>query len=389
MRPQLDLYVFVDALGWNLVERYHFGADFLPVRHAVRTQLGYSAGAVPTILSGRSPEEHHHFSFFRYAPGQSPFHRLKWLPSWLLPDALFGRHRVRHHLSKWLKKCLGYTGYFQIYRVPFRRLPYLDYTEKRDMFIPGGLETVKNLADVWQEQHRRWHISDWRRSGEYNFAEFERLIGQEAVECGFLYCAELDGFLHLHVGEPDAVAAEFHRYEERLRKLLAVAEQHYERVNFTVFSDHGMTPLRGTLDVRPVFEGYRWGRDYASVTDSTMVRLWWLNDAARPVIRERIEHLGHGHFLSDGEKKAFRIAFSDSYYGDDIYLLDAGWQCAPSDMGGKALPGMHGFSPEDGDSDAAYLSNAEPRIMPGWIGDFFRIMTLPAGKAQADSAVVP
>ena len=46
-------------------------------------------------------------------------------------------------------------------------------------------------------------------------------------------------------------------------------------------------------------------------------------------------------------------------------------------MGGMALPGMHGFSPDDKDSDACFLSNRKPVVEPFWIGDYFRIMTAP------------
>ncbi len=381
MRERLRLFIFIDALGWNLVEKYQF-AEFLTARCKVRTQFGYSAGAVPTILSGRTPREHGHFSFFRYDPEHSPFRKFAWFPSWLLPDWFFGRHRVRHHISKALKKLLGFTGYFQLYRMPFARLGKLDYSEKRDMFVPGGLESVQNLADVWTAQHRAWHISDWRKSSDFNFEEFEKLIARESIECGFLYSAALDGFLHLHVGEPDAVRTEFKKYEEKLVRLLALAQEHYKEVVFAVFSDHGMTPLAGTLDLREVFRPYRWGRDFASVTDSTMVRLWWLSEPVRAVLRPAVAALGHGHYLSDAEKEDFGIDFESDSYGNDIYLLDAGWQFAPSDMGARPLPGMHGFSPCDGDSDACFLSNAAPPVAPVWIGDFFRIMTAPDTQKQ-------
>ena len=94
---KVRLYIFIDALGWELAERYHFCADFLPCRYDVVTQLGYSAGAVPTILTGKTPPEHGHFSFFYYDPHHSPFRFLKYLPSFLLPDIIFSRHRIRHH----------------------------------------------------------------------------------------------------------------------------------------------------------------------------------------------------------------------------------------------------------------------------------------------------
>ena len=214
---KVRLYIFIDALGWELAERYHFCADFLPCRYDVVTQLGYSAGAVPTILTGKTPPEHGHFSFFYYDPHHSPFRFLKYLPSFLLPDIIFSRHRIRHHISKVLKKVLGYTGYFQLYRVPFRHLPYLNYSEKRDMFIPGGMDGVPNLADAWQG--RSYHISDWRKPGMFNFQEAEELLKRGSFECAFIYDAALDGFLHRHIGEPEAVRAELKHYEERMRRL--------------------------------------------------------------------------------------------------------------------------------------------------------------------------
>lgn len=373
MPDRLDLYIFIDALGWELVDRCRFCADLLPFRYRVTTQLGYSAGAVPTILSGKTPVEHGHFSFFYYDPCHSPFKWMRKLPPWLLPDAFFGRHRVRHHLSKLLKRILGYTGYFQLYRVPFRHLGELNYSEKTDMFVPGGLAPVMNIADAWKG--RRSHISNWRNPGEQNFHEMRELIRNGKIDCGFLYCAELDGFLHRHVSEADAVEKELRRYEEKISGLLAVARENYREVNLCVMSDHGMTPLTCTVDIRQALKPYRWGKDYVSFLDSTMARFWWTAPEKRREIMEKISALGHGHWLTDAELEQFNIAFPDRRYGESIYLLDAGAQIVPSDMGKDALPGMHGFSPGDKDSDACFLSTEKPVPPPRWIGDFYKIMT--------------
>jgi hypothetical protein len=43
-------------------------------------------------------------------------------------------------------------------------------------------------------------------------------------------------------------------------------------------------------------------------------------------------------------------------------------------MGLTALPGMHGYSPEDKDSYASYLSNKPASIPPEWVGDNFKLM---------------
>ena len=135
--PRVDLFVFADALGWQQVERRAFLADLLPHRAKCDTLLGYSCTCDPSILTGALPAEHGHFSFFVFDPAKSPFRAARWL-GWL-PELLAGHHRVRNRVSRWWQKRLGYTGYFQLYSVPFRRLPHLDYTEKRDIYRPGGI----------------------------------------------------------------------------------------------------------------------------------------------------------------------------------------------------------------------------------------------------------
>ena len=62
----------------------------------------------------------------------------------------------------------------------------------------------------------------------------------------------------------------------------------------TVFSDHGMTPLRGVADVPAALAktGLAWGEHYASAIDSTMARFWWLEDgAAAPPVYGRAPSL--------------------------------------------------------------------------------------------------
>ena len=46
------------------------------------------------------------------------------------------------------------------------------------------------------------------------------------------------------------------------------------------------------------------------------------------------------------------------------FFLNQGFQIAPSDMGKNALPGMHGYTPKDKDSDAIWVSNFVPQKSP-------------------------
>lgn len=118
-------------------------------------QFGYSSTA---ILTGEKPTTHKHLSFYYYAPDKSPFKTFKYLLLPYFPGAVVDRWRVRHMLSKLVAKLYGYTGYFEMYAMPFDRIHYFDYIEKTDMFVPDGLKPVKNLADKLEERGIPYHI---------------------------------------------------------------------------------------------------------------------------------------------------------------------------------------------------------------------------------------
>lgn len=383
----VKIFLFADALGFELIRRFRFMERELPCRYPVRTQFGYSSTAVPTILSGAPPTRHGHFSFFYRAAGRSPFAFFRYW-HWLLhPSAVFDNHRVRHRLSRLIARHYGYTGYFNLYRVPYARLPYFDYCEKQDIFAPGGLAPVPNLYDMLAAAGVNFHISNWRRSDEENLNEGIELLKRREKEFLFLYTAGLDGMLHFHIGDDATVAARFDAFADRVRELLATARANYDRVDFYLFSDHGMTPLAGSVDLKNRLEGapYRFGRDFLVCYDSTMVRLWVLNPEAGPALQSRLDG-APGHWLSAAEKAAWNIDFADRRYGDEIFLLDPGIQLAPSDMGAKAIPGMHGYAPEDAHSTAALLATAEPPLAPECIADYFRLMELEAAALRKGGA---
>src|ERR671910_477587 len=91
---RLHVFVLVDALGWRWLEGRAFLDDLLPHRQPLRTVLGYSSGAIPTLLTGRPPSEHGHWNLFYYDPAGSPFRwlrRLDFLPAAALDNRVTRR----------------------------------------------------------------------------------------------------------------------------------------------------------------------------------------------------------------------------------------------------------------------------------------------------------
>ena len=370
----IEIFLFIDALGWKIVNDHGFLTDMLPHRKKIEMQFGYSSSAIPTILSGKTPSEHGHLGLFRFAPETSPFKTLSRF-AWLFkPAGFWNRGRVRHHLSKLLKKIYGFTGYFQLYRMPIWKLGFVDYCEKRDLFVANGMEEIANLHDVLSEMQINFHISDWHLSDDENYLAAEKAI-DEGKNFLFVYTASLDGLLHDKVADFPAVAAKLAQIGQRIKSLCFKAENSAETVHFTIFSDHGMTPLAGTADImsKVANSGLEFGRDYGVCFDSTMARFYYLNEKAEPVITALLKEFP-GHILTEDEERKYGIYRSDRAFGDAVFLLDAGIQIVPSDMGDRPLNGMHGFIPEDEHSFASLLSNAE---VPQWVekvADYFNLM---------------
>ena len=371
----IEIFLFIDALGWKIVNDHRFLTELLPERKKINMQFGYSSSAIPTILSGKTPSEHGHLGLFRFAPETSPFKafsRLAWL---FKPESFWNRGRIRHHLSKLLKKVYGFTGYFQLYRMPVWKLKFVDYCEKRDLFVAGGMENIANLHDTLSRKGVDFHISDWHLNDDKNYIAAEKAI-EDGKNFLFVYTASFDGVLHDKISDTAAIKNKLDEIGKQIVHLYRKAEEYAEKVHFTVISDHGMTPLSGTVNIMDAVEknGLVFGKDYGACFDSTMARFYYLNEKAEPVISGLMKKFP-GHFLSKEEESKYGIYRTDRIFGDAIFLLDAGIQIVPSDMGDKPQNGMHGFAPENEHSFAMILSNTPIPEKVENVADYFNFMT--------------
>ena len=372
MKPRIDLFIFADALGWEIAQRRNFSANLLPIRNRCETLLGYSSTCDPTILTGAIPSEHQHFSFFIKATGKSPFAHLRHLG--FLPEIIAGHHRIRNKVSKFIARRQNYTGYFQLYSVPFSKLPHLDYSEKKDIYEPGGITGGQpTIFEHWQKSGKAWARSNWRDNDTTNIAHARSLIEKGDVELLYLFTARLDAVMHQYgVNHPEVDAA-FDHFSQNLQSLADLAARHYRDVRIHLFSDHGMADVHVCSDLLPRWEklGLKYGRDYIAVWDSTMARFWFSNPAARATASTWLAAQPDGEILSDERLAGYGCLFPDRKYGELFYLLPSGSLFVPSFLNQRKVTAMHGYAPEHPDSAAAWLSNSEtlpvtalPHIFP-------------------------
>ncbi len=361
MKAILPLFIFIDACGWEIIKNDPFCKKVAPNRRRLDSVFGYSSACVPSILSGRWPDEHRNWCYFVYDPKHSPFKVLKLL-KWL-PTAITSRRIVRRWLSKLVKVQLKFRGYFDLYNIPFKHISLFDFTEKKSPLRPGGMNRGANISDFLDEKGIAHHVSDPTHSETENFDAMLADVQTGRIDFGFVYAAELDGLLHREGNQSPEISPKLRGYEARTRRLLEAAQEQYEEVRLYVFSDHGMANCDLLLDLKARIEPLplEFGKDYAVVYDSTMARFWFFNDRARFLVAEALRTIPEGRIVPDAELERLHCLFPDRYFGELIFLMREGVLIVPSHMGERPIRAMHGYHPEEKHSYAALLTN-QPQI---------------------------
>ncbi len=355
MTEPLSIYVLVDALGWEVIRNRPFLDDILAERRWLATILGYSSGAIPTLLSGRTPSQHGHWNLFYHAPDTSPFGWTRPLAA--LPTTLVENRVSRRVLKSVARRLSGYTGYFSLYDYPVAHLPLFDLTEKRDIYQPGGLN-CPSLFDALQEAGIPYECYNYHGHTD---AEILALAPERAATTGarvlFLYLSGLDHHLHFHIHDAESVRRTVDWYEAGLRRVFQAASAWRETRMF-IFSDHGMTPIRWTYDLRRDVAtlSLQSPRDYLPAYDSTMARFWVWNDQARERLTALLTEHPCGSLLGEAELRRLGVWFDDGRYYHLLFLMKPGMLLSPSDMGSIRFAGMHGYHPSEPTADAVLLS---------------------------------
>jgi hypothetical protein len=360
---RLVLIILIDALGWEQA-----GAPaFLPALHAprgpVRPVLGYSSANLPTLMTGRLPCEHGHFSMYRRAgpdgvfagikPALSAVSRLR-KPSW----------RVSRGLAWWLRR-RGITGYFSLYEIPLSILAEFDLCQRKDIFAPGAFDGMSGLADLvaGTGAGRIWN---WSVPEDRAFAELEAEVDRGEKKVLFCYTPALDSVMHAVGPQNRAVSDALAGYARRIEGLLERAGRRYREVRAFVFGDHGMAPVHGVRDLRSELEsaGYGVGGPVLYFLDSTMARFWFRAASDRRRVEDLLARHAWGRVLGPGELESLGVFFSDGRHGELIFLLDEGEILVPSFMGSRPVQGMHGYHPDARHSVTVLLSNTVDRPYP-------------------------
>lgn len=351
------LCAFVDAFGPEQLEVLRDELDFLPFHRSLRGTIGYSSGALPTILTGETPAVHGRMCLFSAPETQRSgvLAPLSWLG--LLPRVVHERARVRALAGRVLSRIAGLTGYVALHRVPPAAFHWLDIPEKEDMFQAariGGVPTF--LADA-RRAGLDVYAAPWQLGERERWQHVHETLAQRAPRLSFLYTGALDGALHRH-GNQHArtleVGRRIAREIERARDALAAgAGGSIDEVVTLVVGDHGMADVTRVVDPRPAVDALRGHKVFV---DSTMMRFWG-DRAVLDRCRMHVERLrAPGTWLGEDGLRARDVPTRDAPYGNAMFLLDEGVLFSPSFLGGT-VRGMHGYDTSCTSARAALASD--------------------------------
>jgi len=359
LKRPISIVVLIDALGWTYLEGRSFLSGFVPHRNPVRTILGFSSGAIPTILTGQPPVVTKHWNLLYYDPQSSPF---RWTRSiGFLPELVLDHRITRRAITELGRRFLGMGPSFECCVSP-RLLSWFDWAEKRNIYSEKGISGAPSIFDDLFA-----HQVPYRAYSYHDLSDAKIILRANAdlkdtdARFFFVYLSEMDMFLHLHCDEQGEVTRKLRWYADGISKLFETAYAIDSGARLTVISDHGMAPVRNHYDLLGLLEGlsFRMPEDYLAVFDSTMARFWFFNDRARRAVVEKLSNITCGSWLSENELMREGVLFADRRFGEAIFLLNPGWLLSRSDFNGAGwMPkGMHGYHPDDRHSDAILLTN--------------------------------
>ncbi len=352
-----SIFILIDALGWNKVCETGFLPELSGTRVGLKAVLGYSGGCQAALFSGRTPAETGRWLMYYFTRNSRTFsaaRRLRFLPR---------RVKDRGRFRRWLRSRVDpmIRGYYSLYHVPMEALPFLDLSEKEDLYAPGGLAPARGILDDLEDGRVPYSVWSWRTPEADSLRELMDQMGRDEKRFYLLYWTKLDALMHEHGTRAREVDVHLRGYEEAIRRILDASSRLDGETRLFIFSDHGMIDTVGTIDLMgPVNRlGLRYGKDYVAFYDSTLARFSFFSKRARSEVGRILSAEEGGEVLDRESLESLGVYFPDARYGECVFLTDPGVIIEPSYMGDRAPAAMHGFHPDAPGSDAHLLSTVD------------------------------
>jgi len=350
-----------------------------------KVDLGFSA--YPGCLAGLHPEDSNEFMRFWFSPETSAFgflHRLNNFScnfSKVFTQSLTKRVINNKYFDRFLRKIIHNTAIFFKGRaeikhlwsnsIPFKMLPYFDWTRKVVPDQPSYLN-FETVFDILRKYNLKWY---------YLGVPFGPFSLDEQVNHLKKYIRKDHSFAFIHIGPLDLAGHKYGPMSKQRRQVLSkvdisvqlmysTLEKLFKEIDLVVFSDHGMVEVNKYINIEKILlkNGLKFGEDFFYFLDSTMARFWFKKDKMKSKIIDILINIDDGRILTTEDYQKYKLRFDHTKYGELLFLVNPGVLILPNFFqGNHPILGMHGYDPEIMDQHASFFIHSKTISNPQFI----------------------
>lgn len=327
----------------------------------MKSLIGYSAGAHPTIWSGLHQERHGRFLIFyrtRHSHLAVMGTILRFIPKRLRPYfmgalklPLYKIRRLRAKTPKWYKKYI------------------IDYPPGMPPEIAPHIGTGELEPE---HEHTIFTVLDQKGISWKGQTDCEnRYIGPTPTDSNhwrtsnnkvdFYYSYFADGLGHTHGPHSPQVKNYLNKIDGNIKRIVEAAQGRYGKVNLFIFSDHGMTEITDFINIQKHLEKLplKLGKDYLAFFDATMARFWVNSPESKKILTETLKRIPKTMLFDKNLIKKYHLNFKDRKWFDILLLFDPGVRSLPDYFVPikSSIKAYHGYIPEDKDSYGIFITN--------------------------------
>jgi predicted AlkP superfamily pyrophosphatase or phosphodiesterase len=333
------------------------------------------------ILTGLIGKESGFFTAIGYDPLNSPFKNLKGLYLLEIIENLllyFLRLFPSKYASKAQKKIRYYISFYfkkkgikmPSYLIPISWLKYFSLTEDQHDHRNSNVFKVKSILDLITENNMRYFYESFSflandvkyHSDSERFDAVINDLKRDKKDFYLVYVSASDFYGHLFGPESIEFNKIINKLDSDLMKFISLFEKSENGSNYIILGDHGMTSVINKINLESEIKNivkrkkFKLGKDVIYFLDSTIVRIWFLNEKAKTELLDDL-YQSSTFFSNNGEwlnlQKAieYNIPWPDKRYGDCIWLAKSGNLVFPDFFHSfEPCKGMHGYDPKLDDS---------------------------------------
>lgn len=232
--------------------------------------------------------------------------------------------------------------------IPPNLLAYFKVKQTAKLTEDNALDEIPTLFDQFRNHSIKYYITGLSESISDKWTmkrAFEAL--KEDYDFILVKLGALDHLGHKHGPQSQPIRQKLLEIDGFVSQFAEKCAQLLHDVHLVVFSDHGMNPVIGTVNL---FESLKqlpilMGDDYFVFLNSTVANFWFKNRKAERIVIDVLRGTGHGKILDETRLTELGIDAIGTEYGELLFALDEGYVFFPDFYRKRTVPkGMHGYA---------------------------------------------